>query len=172
MLTYLRRELHIVDNLRVKILIKNNIIKSKEIVINIVNKKARINSYSITINIIARFKDDFVRRKIFIKLSIFVSSYSEIMLLIKKINLSNNRDFLFKSAQTNTNLIIFAYLINYIIIEVLIRNKSNISIYISRKLRLENILEINYENYFQIIIESKFVLTKTIINLSINLSLN
>ena len=96
MLIYLRRELYIVDNLRVKILIKNNIIKFKEIVVNIVNRKVRINNYNITINIIARSRGEFIRRKIYIKASIFVSSYSEIMLLIKKINLSNNRDFLFK----------------------------------------------------------------------------
>ena len=96
MLIYLRRKLYIVDNLRVKIFIKNNIIKSKEIVINIVNKKVRINNYSITINIIARSRDEFIRRKIYIKVFIFVSSYSEIILLIKKINLSNNRNFLFK----------------------------------------------------------------------------
>ena len=96
MLIYLRRELHIVDNLRVKILIKNNIIKFKEIVINIVNKKVRINSYSITINITARSRDEFIRRKIYIKIFIFMSSHSEIMLLIKKISLFNDRDFLFK----------------------------------------------------------------------------
>ena len=76
--------------------IKNNIIKSKEIIINVVNKKVRINNYSITINIIARSRDEFIRRKIYIKISIFVSSHSEIILLIKGINLSNNRDFLFK----------------------------------------------------------------------------
>ena len=96
MLAYLRRELYIVDNLRVKILIRNNIIKFKEIVINVINKKARINNYNITINIIARSRGEFIRRKIYIKVSIFVSSYSEIILLIKKINLSNNRNFLFK----------------------------------------------------------------------------
>ena len=45
MLAYLRRELYIIDNLRVKMLIKNNINGSKGIIINIVNKKARINSY-------------------------------------------------------------------------------------------------------------------------------
>ena len=58
------------------------------------------------------------------------------------------------------------------IIKVLVRNKSNISIYISRKLRLKNILEMNYENCFQISIELEFVLTKIIINLNIDLSLN
>ena len=96
MLAYLYRELYIVDNLRVKILIKNNIIKSKKIVINIVNKKIKIKSYNITINIIARSRGEFIRRKIYIKISIFVSSHSEIMLLIKRISLSNDRDFLFK----------------------------------------------------------------------------
>ena len=79
-------------------LIKNNIIKSKEIVINIVNKKARINNCNIIINIIARSRGEFVRRKIYVKLSIFVSSHSEIILLIKEINLSNDRDFLFELA--------------------------------------------------------------------------
>ena len=42
MLIYLRRELHIVDNLRIKIFIKNNIIKFKEIVINVINKKVEL----------------------------------------------------------------------------------------------------------------------------------
>ena len=98
MLAYLRRELHIVDNLRVKILIKNNIIKFKEIVIDVINKKVRINNYSITINITARSRGEFIRRKIYIKISIFVSSHSEIMLLIKRINLFNDRNFLFKLA--------------------------------------------------------------------------
>ena len=96
MLAYLRRELHIIDNLRIKIFIKNNIIKFKEIVIDIINKKIRINNYNITINIITRSRGEFIRRKIYIKVSIFVSSHSEIILLIKKINLSNDRDFLFK----------------------------------------------------------------------------
>ena len=96
MLIYLRRELYIIDNLRVKILIKNNIIRFKEIIINIINKKIRINSYSITINITIRPRGEFMRRKIYIKLSIFISSHSEIILLIKKINLFDDRNFLFE----------------------------------------------------------------------------
>ena len=60
MLIYLYRKLYIVNNLHIKIFIKNNIIKFKEIVINIINKKIRINSYSITINIIIRSRDEFI----------------------------------------------------------------------------------------------------------------
>ena len=77
-------------------LIKNNIIKFEKIIINVVNKKVRINNCNITINIITRSRDEFIRRKIYIKLSIFMPSHSEIMLSIKEINLSNDRDFLFK----------------------------------------------------------------------------
>ena len=79
-------------------LIENNIIESKEIVINVVNKKVRINNYSITINIIARSRGEFVRRKVYIKASVFVPSHSEMILLIKEISLFNNRDFLFELA--------------------------------------------------------------------------
>ena len=98
MLIYLRRELYIINNLRVKMLIKNNIIRPEEIIINIINKRARINSYSITINIITRSRGEFVRRKVYIKLSIFVPPHSEIILLIKKIDLSNDYNFLFELA--------------------------------------------------------------------------
>ena len=77
-------------------LIKNNIIKFKRIVIDIINKKVRIESYSIIIDIIARSRDEFMRRKVYIKLFVFVPSHSEIMLLIKEISLFNDRDFLFK----------------------------------------------------------------------------
>ena len=98
MFAYLRRELYIIDNLRVKIFIENNIIKFEEIVIDVVNKKVRINNYYITINITARSRGEFIRRKIYIKTFIFISSHSEIILLIKRINLFNDRNFLFKSA--------------------------------------------------------------------------
>ena len=97
MLVCLRRELYIIDNLRVKMLIGNDIIEPEGIIIDIANKKARINSCSTIINITARSRGEFVRRKIYIKLSIFVPPHSEMILLIKEINLSNDRDFLFES---------------------------------------------------------------------------
>jgi len=46
-----RRELYIVDSLRAYILVGNNIISPKGILINIANKKAYIASYSIIIRI-------------------------------------------------------------------------------------------------------------------------
>ena len=52
---------------------------------------------------------------------------------------------------------LFAYLIDYIIINVLCKNEINVFIQISKKLKLETIQKMNYENYFQINIDSNFI---------------
>ena len=67
MLIYIRRELHIVNDLRVKMFIENNILKSKDFIINVINKKTRINNCKIEIKISSRPRDEFVKRKIHIK---------------------------------------------------------------------------------------------------------
>lgn len=50
-LIYIRRKLYLIDDLRVKILIENDILKLKNIVINIVYKKVYIDSYKTSIKI-------------------------------------------------------------------------------------------------------------------------
>ena len=74
-------------------------------------------------------------------------SHNNVIFLIKSIDLFENRDFLFESF-TQTNLILFAHLINHIIIDVFIKNETNSSIQISRKFKFNNVFEMNYENCF------------------------
>jgi hypothetical protein len=50
-LIYIKREVYLVDSLRVKIFINNNIILLKGIIINIIKKSIYINSYNVTIGI-------------------------------------------------------------------------------------------------------------------------
>ena len=50
-LVYIKREIYLVDDLRVKIFINNNIISLKGIVINIIKKSVYINNYNVTIGI-------------------------------------------------------------------------------------------------------------------------
>ena len=57
------------ENLRVKILINNDII-------DVINKKVYINSYKATIRISIRPRGEFVRRKIYIKIATIVPSYT------------------------------------------------------------------------------------------------
>ena len=56
MLAYIYRELYIIDDLRAKILIRNDILGPKNIVINISNKTAKIGSYNYTATITARLR--------------------------------------------------------------------------------------------------------------------
>ena len=47
----IRREIYLINNLRAKILISNDIISPKQIIIDIANKLARIDSYYLNIKI-------------------------------------------------------------------------------------------------------------------------
>jgi len=51
---YIRREVYLVDNLRAKILISNDIILPKGIIINISKRIAYIESYNVTIRVNSR----------------------------------------------------------------------------------------------------------------------
>ena len=97
MLICIRRKLHIVDDLRAKMLIENNILELKDFIINIINKKICINNYKIEIKISFHSRDEFIRRKIHVKQVIIMSSYFNVMLIIKAIDLLIDHNFLFES---------------------------------------------------------------------------
>ena len=83
--------------------------------------------------------------------------HSEILIPTKSVLLPKDRDFLFEpSAQVN--LVLFAYLVNYEIIGILVRNNSSKSIQVPRKFKLSKVLEIDYENCFQADIEPEFAI--------------
>ena len=59
--------MYIIDDLRVKMLIDNDIIELEEIVINIAEKKAYIESCDIDISIKVRQREDYVYRNVYAK---------------------------------------------------------------------------------------------------------
>ena len=125
-LAYICRELHLIDNLRIKILIGNDILGPKNIAINIVKKIVTIRTYSnYTIKISSYLYREFIRKKVLSKQSIFILLYLEVILITSIINLLSNRDFLFKLVSSNFNLLIYAYLVDYIIAKVIVRNDFN-----------------------------------------------
>ena len=90
------KELHLINDLRVKMLIKNDILESKDIFINISQKQTFIDSCKVKVEIYVKQRDDYVRRKILIKKVITVSSHFEVIIFIRASSvLSQNRDFLF-----------------------------------------------------------------------------
>ena len=77
-------------------LIKNDIIELESIVIDVTSKKIQIDSYKTKIKIFTRSRDEFIRRNIHVKSTTIVSLRSKVILIIKVVNLSINRNFLFK----------------------------------------------------------------------------
>lgn len=63
--------------------------------------------------------------------------------------LLDNRDFLFKSIITSVSL--YAHLVNKFFYSIITRNNTNMSIIISKHLRLRTISEINYDNYYLVV---------------------
>lgn len=92
-LIYIYKKLYFIDDFKIKILINNNIIELKNIIINIVNKKTYINNYKKIVKVFARSRNEFIKKNIYVIFITFIFSYSKILLLIKSINLFTNRDF-------------------------------------------------------------------------------
>ena len=125
----IEREFYIIDNLIVKILIKINIIKSKRIIINLKNNIIKIDVYNNSkILIVAIIRESFINITIYSNKRIIILICFNIVILIIKIekilSLLNNRDLLFK-LKTLYTLFIYAYIINYNILKIFIRDNLN-----------------------------------------------
>ena len=146
-LACLHRELHIVDNLRAKMLIGNDIIGPEGIVIDVANKQARIGSCKATAKVTAKPRGEFVRKRVYVSESTFVPPRTEMMLPTKPINLPPDRDFIFEPVR-QANLSMFAHIVDHNMSAILVRNESNKVVQLPRKLRIGNVQEMDYEHCF------------------------
>ena len=140
--TLITKEIHLIDNLKTNMLIDNDILRSKFIDISTFTKSTYVNSCEITIFIRMKIKTFSVRSVCAMK-SIVISSLTELTISIYKINAFSS-DYIFEFDQANFS--IYALVINANIKIVLIKNNNFTAIKISRNLRLEIIIEINYSN--------------------------
>ena len=76
--------------------IENDIFKSKDFIIDVINKKTHINNYKTEIKISTRPQNEFIKRNVHIKSTTLISFHFNMILIIKIIALSINRDFLFE----------------------------------------------------------------------------
>ena len=148
--TCFRREIHIVDDLKTNMLIENDIIDSKNFIINLNNKTVRINNCDVIVSIeIRSLKISTIQLSIHLKKIIIVSIHAELTIFIycMKSILFVVRDFLFESKVIN-QLSIYVHLIDAIIETIIVRNDNDMSIQISRNMRLNKITELKYFNVF------------------------
>ena len=90
------REIYLINKLIVDILLKNDILISKEVNLLFLKKIAYIDSYNINILIEVYLKESLIRRVINLKKIFIISLYLNVTVIIYYLNLLD-RNFLFKS---------------------------------------------------------------------------
>ena len=144
-----RREIHLINNFKINMLINNDVIESKKIIINSIKKQTFIINIDVIISIKVKSSKNNIQRSIHIRKTIIVLFHIEMMMFINDINLFESKSFLFESID-DVNFTLYVHLIDAFIFVVVVRNDYNQSIQISRNFRLNRIFKLNYFNAFQI----------------------
>ncbi len=126
-MTKIRQEMHLIKSLKANMLIDNDILRSKEIIIDVQEKKTIIrNCQNLIIDVKIHQRESFVRRNVVNQFAIVVSSKSYVKILYKIKNLFSNRDFLFESF-SEVSIFIYAHVIDVRITDVIVAtNQQNL----------------------------------------------
>lgn len=128
---------------------------SNAIVINFRKKSAFIGVYRVTIQMTAKKRDQFLTKSLLTYEENVILPCSEAIVSFVRIPLSNNRGFIFYHI-FQANLTFYSHIVDYEILKILIKNASNLSLFIPRWHKLGHLLNIVYDNYFLIDIWSTY----------------
>ena len=144
-----RRETHIMNNLKINIFMKNEIINFKKIFIDFDKNIARINNCNVIIFIKMRNFNKTIFKSVHLQKIIIISSRSKISILMHHFDMSNSRDFLFELNKI-FYIIVYVHVIDIIINAMILRNDFDKLIQISRNHRFDQFSELNFSNVFKI----------------------
>ena len=133
-------------DLKINIIIKNNILKLEFIDILISFCTIYIENCDIIISIFIKFRSSFQIRSMHAIKIVILSSHFEMHVLIQSIESLSNKNYLFESIEIN--FLIYAHLFNSNTKTIIIRNDSNKFIKIYQNFRLNKIIKINYINAY------------------------
>lgn len=116
-----RCEIHLIKNLKVNILIDNDIMKSKNIVVNLKNRTTYIDNCNIIVLMKIRTSSFMIFKFIYLRKTIIILFRSKIFIEIHHFAIFNNRDFLFEFNKMSY-FTSYAHLINTFINVIVLRN--------------------------------------------------
>ncbi len=147
----LTRQAHIVDNLRAKFLMSMNILRLEEIILDISRRRLILSlceNLKMSIRVISKSKFR-INRLILVERQISISAKSVISISIRMKDSLSDRDYLFQSVTRDLNLDsieeVMTHMMNVNLAAVQICNFTNKSVIISRKARLNRLIE--YEEH-------------------------
>jgi len=135
--------MHIVNNLKIKILININILVLKNISIMLLSRKAIVSScdnIKLSLTVITQ-SIDLVQKTIMTYKNMIIQLKSYTNVLIVKTTLFKNHDLLFKSDCHTENTAIYIYIINYTLLTVQVQNDLNVSLIILQKICLSHVVK-------------------------------
>ncbi len=146
----IHREMHLVKEFKVNMLIDNDILESEDIIIDVQHKMTTIRSCeNLMIEIKIHQRESFVRRNVINQFVNIISSKAYVKISYKMKNLLSNRDFLFESF-SEVSIFIYAHVIDARITDVIVRNESAKSMKISRNFKLKVAQKIQYDDCFHV----------------------
>ena len=89
----IRRKVYLINNFKCNMFFDNDVLISKNIIINIVKKSTFINSIKIIISLEIRSKKNVIQKSIYLKKIVVVLFYSKLIVSINYLNLSNTNFF-------------------------------------------------------------------------------
>ena len=166
-MTHIRREVHIVNDLRVNLLLDIDTMMSENMTINYFNNQLSMTSCEdfvivISINLIDSRVNRVIRIKAVIRLAL--NAMIEVLIQIReKDNLSSRRDYLFQSAtsiELKSEDDVFTHVIDANINFVQIRNVTTELVVLLRHAKLERIQDYEEENCYLAALESMHLVAK------------
>ena len=143
--------MHLIKKLKINIFIDINVIISKSIIIDLIKKKIVIQNCDIIVFLEIRFRFNHVQQRfIHVKKIITLFSRNQLIIFVHYFvdDLSNNRNFLFESK--NTNIILYTHVIDVFIKVVLVINDTNKIVRIFRNCRLSKLIELDFSHVFYV----------------------
>lgn len=117
----IKSKLYLVEALKTNILIGNNILYMKSFLINLLSIFAHIQSCNIDIIINTKQYTQYLKHRVLANVATFISLKSKALISFQQMSLSSLCNFLFHSF-SQLYLILYAYLIDYIISKIFMKN--------------------------------------------------
>lgn len=147
-LASITREIHLVDDLKAKMLIGNDFLGPEGFVINIEEKIATINSCNMEIPLQIMPKGPYVRKTVHAQYGIVLQPGEEQLLPIKA-KIPEGRDFFFEP-DSSVNVTMCSHVLDVNTSKILVKNETDNTIKVPRRYRLGQISEVDCDNCFQI----------------------
>lgn len=155
MYTSIKCKLRLINSFQANILVKNIILFAKGLVINIDKNCAFIRSCKVIISINARKRGQFLRRKLLASNINVLPPCLKTMIFVLPVFLLDNCNFLFHPT-TQTNLTLYAYIVNHTSTKILVSKISDYPLCILRHQKLSHIVDICYKNCFLVNAQATF----------------